>query len=77
MLNEESTITIAKAKEEKKSSKIQTQIDNSEKKRIAVEEKAKKMIEKSEQSRLKIQNLKNTFQQKPQILAKENKENLI
>ena len=35
------------------------------------------MMEKGEQSRLKIQNLKNSFQQKPQILAKENKENLI
>lgn len=77
VLNEESSIAIVKAKEEKKSSKIQTQIDNLEKKRIAVEEKAKKMMEKSEQSRLKIQNLKNSFQQKPQILAKENKENLI
>ena len=46
VLNEESSIAIVKAKEDKKSLKIQTQIDNLEKRRISDEEKAKKMLEK-------------------------------
>jgi hypothetical protein len=58
VLNEASTKAIIQAKEDKKSEKLQKQIENLEKKTIASDNKAKMLLKTAEKNKLKILNLK-------------------
>ena len=81
VLNEASAKAIIQAKEDKKSEKLQKQIENLEKKTIASDKKAKMLLETAEKNKLKILNLKKISNQKVIIKQKvtnnENKENKV